>query len=789
MPAELERFLSGCQALSIPTTSLERQAFCNNYLALMMLATDGTITYLNSVMAGKLSHSFEELIGKSVYSYFQDPELLAKAIREAMADGVSQPRDFQILSAENHERGLTMLMVGLTDEQMVFKGALVLGHQSRTYLKPFLAEAAEPDHGFLSTVLNYLQDVIFTLDQNSNIQYINGAVTSLLGYNPQDLFGKNIALLLGDPDFLKNYWREQLEKGPRTQAMVGRLTVQHKDGSRFIARLVASAPSGGKSSGIALVGTLRDIADELDAERSLMERNRQLATLSRITSIVAQGGSINGLLEKVLMIAMQDQDLRMGGIFIFHPKSGFGENVVYRGVPQILIERYHALPITAQWLEFLSSQTEPLRVVEIPGLDELMISELHKYQLEDLYFQAIRNKGRIFGVLYFLPAQLLSAEGRAMIEAIGGQLGVALDNHRLLAELRDSQSKYSVLIERANDGIMISQDGVFKFVNKKLADVLGYRVSDMVGMDITTTMAPEDAPTFLKHYENRISGQVPKEIYQGRLKKKNDDLIQVEFNAITIDFEGRPASLSFVRDLSERIELQHKLVAEKETAEFYNDVLTHDVKNMLQTITGYTDLLSDAAVDPGESDFGQHLVKVRKTAHRCAALIDQVRELMMIRNIQPETLMPVPLRPLISEALDLVRDQFSNTPFDVQLNIGENKYILGHQLANQIFINLISNAVRHNSKDEKWVKVTVSDSPDSRGWKVVIEDNGDGIAPEMKSKIYKRFVRFSKKEGIGLGMSIVKALVDVLSGTISIEDRLPGRQAEGTRFIIVLPKG
>jgi signal transduction histidine kinase len=97
--------------------------------------------------------------------------------------------------------------------------------------------------------------------------------------------------------------------------------------------------------------------------------------------------------------------------------------------------------------------------------------------------------------------------------------------------------------------------------------------------------------------------------------------------------------------------------------------------------------------------------------------------------------------------------------------------------------------VRHNSKAEKWVKASVADAPDGRAWEIAVEDNGDGIDDALKQRIFQRFSRFSRTAGLGLGLSIVKALVDVMGGSLRVEDRIAGQPAEGARFVLALPKG
>jgi signal transduction histidine kinase len=184
----------------------------------------------------------------------------------------------------------------------------------------------------------------------------------------------------------------------------------------------------------------------------------------------------------------------------------------------------------------------------------------------------------------------------------------------------------------------------------------------------------------------------------------------------------------------------------------------------------------------------QQRQKAMANARRCAQLIDRVRDLMMIRHLNPASFVPVSLRQMLEEALDVVREQFRGTAFAAHVQAQANQYILGHQLAGQIFINLMSNAIRHNANKDKWVNVAVQDVPGDQRWAIAVEDNGNGIPDGQKDKVYDRLRRLSAKGGHGLGGSIVKALVSVLGGSIRVEDRVPGDHTQGTRFVVLLPK-
>ncbi len=644
------------------------------------------------------------------------------------------------------------------------------------------------DMAFLTTLLDSVNEIIFSLDDDFRIQFVNKTVTRILGYHTAELIGKNMQIFFEEQSRFQQFIEDIRDALRDKRIFTERIKLLRKDGKPFIGSLSISASELKGDAKPALIGTLHDVDNEVRAERALTQRNWQLATLSRVSSLVAEGGRLQGLVEKFLIILMQTLDLRAVAIYLVGRNRRKAVLYSHRGLPRQIVEKFRLIPFEQDWIKQIIAQDHPLPLAELKSIDTIVLEHLKKFRFEDTQAISIRNRGRVYGFLLFVPLIALHPEDQALMQAMIVQFSQAIENGRLLDELRSNQAKYSALVEQANDGIMISQDGVFKFVNKKLADMLGYTVSDMIGMPIERSMPDEDIAELTRHYQNRISGDVSKAIYQARLKARDGHNVIVEFNAIAIDFEGRKASLSFVRDMSERIAMQNELHREKEIATFFNDVLTHDVNNMMHTILGSVDLLSEETIGNLNEDQQRYALTVQRTARRVAGLIDQVRELMAIRSLNPESFLPVELWTVIDEAREIVEDMFRDEAFSIEIEVADNQFILANPLVKQLFVNLLSNAVRHNSKDKKWVKVTVAEDPNEKNWSISIEDNGDGISPEAREKLYQRYTRFSKKEGLGLGMSIVKALIDVLHGSITIEDRVPERMEEGSRIVIHLPK-
>ncbi|MHA2203280.1 MAG: PAS domain-containing protein, partial [Candidatus Hodarchaeales archaeon] len=126
------------------------------------------------------------------------------------------------------------------------------------------------------------------------------------------------------------------------------------------------------------------------------------------------------------------------------------------------------------------------------------------------------------------------------------------DFKRTEKALRESEEKYRTLVERANDGIAITQDYKLSFVNNRFANMLGYTVKELESMPYNRTTHPDVTPEIDKRFQARLEGKNVPSIYETKLIRKNGTIIDVEFNSGVITYRGKPAAFTFIRDITER---------------------------------------------------------------------------------------------------------------------------------------------------------------------------------------------------------------------------------------------
>ncbi len=140
-------------------------------------------------------------------------------------------------------------------------------------------------------------------------------------------------------------------------------------------------------------------------------------------------------------------------------------------------------------------------------------------------------------------------------------------SERKLAEaaLMESEAKYRNVVERANDGIAIIQNGIVKYANPRLAQLGGRSLKEIIGSSLTDYIHPDELPKVMDRYTRRMAGEDIPSSYETIFFHKNKSKIHVELNAGAIQYEGGIADLVIVRDISER-DLAEAALKNRETS-------------------------------------------------------------------------------------------------------------------------------------------------------------------------------------------------------------------------------
>jgi len=229
-------------------------------------------------------------------------------------------------------------------------------------------------------------------------------------------------------------------------------------------------------------------------------------------------------------------------------------------------------------------------------------------------------------------------------------------------------------------------------------------------------------------------------------------------------------------DITELKGSQQRLAAQRDDLELLNQVLRHDIRNDLQLVTAYAEMLA-AHVDEAGEDHRQRIVD---SADNAIGLTESARDLAnVMRSRQTETTSIV-----VSEVLDTqiveVRALNPEATITVDGPLPETA-VVANSLLGSVVRNLLTNAIQHNRSDEPRVTVSATE-PDGRV-EIRVADNGPGIPDSQKAELFGKGQKGLESAGTGIGLYLVRTLVDSYGGEVRVRDNEP----EGAMFVVDLP--
>jgi PAS domain S-box-containing protein len=358
--------------------------------------------------------------------------------------------------------------------------------------------------------------------------------------------------------------------------------------------------------------------------------------------------------------------------------------------------------------------------------------------------------------------------------------------------LRESEEKFRNMVERANDGIVIIQDNIVKYLNPRMAEISGGSIEDIIGKPFTDYIYPDELPKVAERYKLRIAGKDILPIYETILMRKDGSKIYTELNAGIIRYQGKPADLVIIRDITARKQAEEMLRYAKEQAEEANRMkseflanMSHEYRTPMNAIIGMTGLTLDT---PLTDEQREYLNIVKENSSLLLGLLDEILDLSKIEAGRAELeSVDFDLRATVEGVTDILAPRASDKgiEFTCLIHHAVPLFLRGDPVRlRQILMNLGGNAVKFTEKGEVVIRVELQKETEDKATLLFsVTDTGVGIPKDKHNKIFDSFTQADgshtrKYGGIGLGLSISKRLVELMGGQIG-EESQPGK---GSRF-------
>ena len=345
---------------------------------------------------------------------------------------------------------------------------------------------------------------------------------------------------------------------------------------------------------------------------------------------------------------------------------------------------------------------------------------------------------------------------------------------KLKQSLRESEKKYRLLVDNAPLGIVVSQDGVFKFVNPEALRLSGYSEAELTSRPFADFAHPDDRTMVMEHYVNRIKGDEVPGTYMFRIIKKDGKTRWIDNKGVLVSWAGKPGTLNFLSDVTKRrfaVEhirnLSHMMMQAQERERQMISYELHDrIAQSLSSLKMGCDLLFD-----GLSNISPELkAKKINLSQEMEQTIIAVRDLSY--DLRPPGIDEMGL----VTAIEIYCEEFSEkSGLKVKFqSAGMHKLDLDDDIKIHLYRLIqegLNNIQKHADADCVIIKL-VGASPNII---LRVEDNGKGF------DVRERELALGKEKRMGLRS--MKERVNLLGGEITIRSR----RMEGTKIFIKLP--
>jgi PAS domain S-box-containing protein len=350
------------------------------------------------------------------------------------------------------------------------------------------------------------------------------------------------------------------------------------------------------------------------------------------------------------------------------------------------------------------------------------------------------------------------------------------ERRRAEEALRDSEERWRRISEATFEGTAFSEKGVMVDVNPQLAAMLGYEPQELIGLPIEECVAPEDR-VLVREAIRSGRGTA----YEHRARRKDGSIFTVETRARELTLHGRRLRVTAVRDVSERLRLEAELRRRETLAAMGTLVagVAHEVRTPLFSISATLDALEAGGGTAAQQQELKELLRsqVRRLAGLMQDLLDYSRppRLKLVRG---------PLAEPLGNALRTCLAQAPPSAVHIESDLPASlpEVPLDAARMEQVFENLVANAVQHSPRGGT-VRVRVRwDEAPQPGLVCTVEDEGPGLGPADIERLFEPF--FSRRQGgTGMGLPIAQRLVEAHGGALSAANRPQG----GAVFTVYLP--
>ncbi len=507
-------------------------------------------------------------------------------------------------------------------------------------------------------------------------------------------------------------------------------------------------------------------------------RQHQLEALLEITRIFASSSDLSALLRTILGYAADLVHADFGYIALTTPSGALRITTGYR-LPTEVFEQLSPYlaqkrPVEDFWAEQeLRRQLKLVNAVTKATLEQVVSLPL-----------VLEDEEVVGGIFLFRTGTIAFTPGdRMLLRDFADQAAVAVRNARQVEQLRTEKARVEAIIENNPNGIMLLDPQLrIEIVNRAITRLLGVSEDEAVGKHCTRVLKLEN-----RTGEHLCLGEStpppPTRVLYGE-----GDIIRPGHKTVTVGVSYSPlfgGDGRLVNIIVTFVDITRYREAENLKSTFIS-VISHELKTPVSLIKGYAGTLARTDVTPDPDFVRESAEIIVEEADRLTELIDNLLDASRIQtgalSMDPQ---PVDIAAVAQKTVERFRTQTDRHQFILDFPDDLPLALADERRLRQVFDNLISNAIKYSPRGGK---ITIGALRREDKIMAFVQDEGVGISEEELDAIFESFYRVDSSlrrstQGAGLGLFLVKAIVQAMGGDVWVQSR-PG---QGSAFYFTLP--
>lgn len=628
----------------------------------------------------------------------------------------------------------------------------------------------------LQAIYDGIVDGVLIIDsQTQQFLGANTAICRMLGYSEEELLSMSVKDI--HPPEQLDYVLAQLAlklEGKSHEAKT--IPCLRKDGNTFFADLAGQVMLYRGQN--CIVAFFRDITERQQAAISLRESEAKFRAFLQSASEAIIVTKATG--EIVIFNAKAEE------LFGYNSSETLGRQVEFL-IPERFQQRHthHRTTYHTQPIKRSMSQTKNLFARRQDGTEFPIEAGLSSIPTKDGTF-----------VMTFLTDITERKRAEEEIKRL---------NQSLERRAQESETRYQQIVELAEEGIwVVDSEAKTTYLNHAMARMLGYSEQEMLERSFFDLIDNAELQTASSHFERRKQGLSEK--HEFKLKAKDGQTVWTYMaTSPVLDDKGKMLwSCALVYDITERKQAEEQLRQSTERISLANAELaratrlkdefmasmSHELRTPLNAILGLAEALQEEVYGSLTDRQHKSLRTIEQSGKHLLDLITDILDLSKIESGKMELqLAPISLNRLCESSLTFVKQQAQKKKIKLSTKISADLETIevDERRLRQVLINLLNNAVKFTPEGGEIVLKIAKNSEEGILQFTVI-DTGIGIAPENIDKLFKPFMQLDSSlsrryAGTGLGLALVRRIVELHGGSISLESEL----GKGSRFTVTLP--